>query len=201
MDGRSDTKRQSARNARVAVVCSLVAAGMVGMAYAAVPLYRIFCQVTGYGGTTQVARSASDAVIDRKITIRFDANVSNEMNWSFKPVQRAIELKIGESALAFYRATNRSDREIVGTATFNVTPLGAGAYFNKIECFCFTEQRLAAGESADMPVTFFVDPAIADDPDLAKLTTITLSYTFFPDESDDAVDQATAPAAGAKNGT
>jgi cytochrome c oxidase assembly protein subunit 11 len=175
----------SARNRRVAVLCSVLVAGMVGMAYAAVPLYRIFCQVTGYGGTTQVATDTPNAVLDRKITVRFDANVSRDMDWSFKPAQHSIELKVGETALAFYRAVNTSDSDTMGTATFNVTPPAAGQYFAKVECFCFTEQKLAAGQSVDMPVTFFVDPAIDEDPDLAKLTTITLSYTFYPAEPEE----------------
>ena len=176
---------QTARNRRVVVLCSALVAGMVGMAYAAVPLYRIFCQVTGYGGTTQVADQAPSAAIDRKIVVRFDANVSRDMEWSFRPVQRSIEMRVGETALAFYRAVNESNNDTVGTATFNVTPLAAGAYFSKVECFCFTEQKLAAGQSMDMPVTFFVDPEIDEDPDLANLTTITLSYTFYPSESDE----------------
>ncbi len=177
--------RQTSRNARVALLCGCLVASMVGMAYAAVPLYRIFCQVTGYGGTTQVADATSATIIERKITIRFDANVSPDMDWSFKPVQKAVELKVGETGLAFYRAVSRSSRDTMGTATFNVTPLAAGAYFNKIDCFCFTEQKLKAGQTVDMPVTFFVDPEIDQDPDLTKLTEITLSYTFYPIEDDE----------------
>lgn len=177
--------RQSSRNTRVALLCACLVASMVGMAYAAVPLYRIFCQVTGYGGTTQVADATSATVIERKITIRFDANVSPDMDWSFKPVQKAVELKVGETGLAFYRAVSQSSRDTMGTATFNVTPLAAGAYFNKVDCFCFTEQKLKAGQTVDMPVTFFVDPEIDLDPDLTKLTEITLSYTFYPIEDDE----------------
>lgn len=181
----SDAKPNPRSNAKVALVCACVVAGMAGMAYAAVPLYRIFCQVTGYGGTTQTADSVPDTVLDRKITIRFDANVSRDIDWTFKPVQRSVELKVGESGLAFYRAVSQADRDTMGTATFNVTPLAAGQYFVKVDCFCFTEQKLTAGQSVDMPVTFFVDPAIDEDPDLAKLKEITLSYTFYPLEDDE----------------
>lgn len=176
---------QSARNTRVAVLCSAIVVGMVGLSYAAVPLYEIFCRVTGYGGTTQVATETPEAVIDRKIIVRFDANTSRDMDWSFRPAQTSIELKVGETGLAFYRATNTSDTDSVGTATFNVTPLAAGQYFAKVECFCFTEQKLTAGQTVDMPVTFFVDPEIDNDPDLDKLTTITLSYRFYPVEPDE----------------
>jgi cytochrome c oxidase assembly protein subunit 11 len=153
---------------------------MVGLAYASVPLYRIFCQVTGYGGTTMAADAGSDVVLDRTVTIRFDANTARDMPWQFQAQQRRMTLKIGETGLAFYRASNPTAKAVTGTATFNVTPPQAGAYFNKIECFCFTEQTLEPGASADMPVSFFVDPAIVDDPELAGIGTITLSYTFFP---------------------
>jgi cytochrome c oxidase assembly protein subunit 11 len=153
---------------------------MIGLAYAAVPLYRIFCQVTGYGGTTQAADAGSEVVLDRMVTIRFDANTARGMAWNFQAEQRQMTLRIGETGLAFYRASNPTTKAITGTATFNVTPPQAGAYFNKIECFCFTEQTLEPGASADMPVSFFVDPAIVDDPDVASVGTITLSYTFFP---------------------
>lgn len=184
-------RSNASRNKVVAVSCVAFVAFMVGMSYAAVPLYRIFCQVTGYGGTTQVASEAPAQVIERRITVRFDANVSRDMGWSFKPVQRKMELNVGESSLAFYRAENTTSKPTVGTATFNVTPLAAGAYFNKIDCFCFTEQTLAPGQSVDMPVSFFVDPAIDDDPDLVNVNTITLSYTFFPlDDEEDEEDRS-----------
>lgn len=166
-------------------MCSVLVASMVGLSYAAVPLYRIFCQVTGYGGTTQIATESPQTVLERTITVRFDANVSRDMDWSFRPAQRSIELKVGETALAFYRAVSESSSDTMGTATFNVTPLAAGQYFNKVECFCFTEQKLTAGQTVDMPVTFFIDPEIDNDPDLEKLTTITLSYTFYPMEPDE----------------
>jgi len=172
------------RNRRLALISFIGAAGMVGASYAAVPLYEIFCQVTGYGGTTQTAEVAPDKILDRKMTIRFNADVDRKLPWKFAAVQDRVEVRVGENALAFYRARNTSDRAVVGTATFNVTPLKAGQYFNKIECFCFTEQRLEAGSEVDMPVSFFVDPAIADDPNLNDVTEITLSYTFFQTEAD-----------------
>lgn len=172
------------RNRRLALISFIGAAGMVGASYAAVPLYEIFCQVTGYGGTTQTAEVAPDKILDRKMTIRFNADVDRKLPWKFAAVQDRVEVRVGENALAFYRARNTSDRAVVGTATFNVTPLKAGQYFNKIECFCFTEQRLEAGGEVDMPVSFFVDPAIANDPNLNDVTEITLSYTFFQTEAD-----------------
>jgi len=162
------------------MLCAVAVASMVGLSYAAVPLYRLFCQVTGYGGTTQVAQHGPATPGQRMMTVRLDANVSSGLAWDFRPVTRSIDLRVGESVLAHYRATSLSDRRTVGTATFNVTPLSAGQYFNKVECFCFTEQRLAAGESADLPVSFFIDPAIEQDHDFDGVRTITLSYTYFP---------------------
>ena len=176
-----DLRWKRRRRNTVAVVGSLtLVAGMVGLAYASVPLYRLFCQVTGYEGTTRRASVAPDTVLARSLTIEFDANVGPGISWRFEPAQRAQQLKIGEQGLAFYRATNLSDRPQVGMAVFNVTPHKAGSYFNKIECFCFTAQRLEPGQRAEMPVAYFIDPAINDDVDLKKLTTITLSYTFYP---------------------
>ncbi|MBT4490611.1 MAG: cytochrome c oxidase assembly protein [Rhodospirillaceae bacterium] len=171
--------RHNGRNRLTALVAAGVVVGMVGMAYAAVPLYQMFCQVTGFGGTTQVSAAAPDEIGERIVTVRFNADTAREMPWNFRPQQRAITLRVGEQALAVYEASNPSDRRIVGSATFNVTPAKAGAYFNKIECFCFTEQALTPGQRVDMPVSFFVDPAISDDPNLDDVKTITLSYTFF----------------------
>lgn len=168
------------RHNRVAIICAAIAVGMVGMSYAAVPLYRIFCQVTGFGGTTQVAVAPSTEVLDKTIIMRFDANVSKELAWKFEPVKHTIDLKIGENKLAYYRATNLSDKPLSGTATFNVSPDSAGVHFNKIECFCFTEQLLQPGESVEMPVSFFVDAGIVDDPNAAHISQLTLSYTFHP---------------------
>jgi cytochrome c oxidase assembly protein subunit 11 len=178
---RNDRSATSTRgHARVAAVCAGVAFGMLGLAFASVPLYRLFCQVTGFGGTTQRAERPSTEVLDRRITVRFDANVGPGLSWEFQPVVPTMDVKIGENALAFYRATNRSSKTIVGTATFNVTPDQVGSFFNKIECFCFTEQKLEPGESVEMPVSFFIDPAIVKDLDGSRVRNITLSYTFFP---------------------
>lgn len=173
------TVQQGRRQAQIAAVCAGIALGMLGLAYASVPLYRLFCQVTGFGGTTQRAVRPSTEILDRSITVRFDANVGNGLPWRFEPEQTSQTLQIGENGLAFYRVTNLSDRPIVGTASFNVTPEQAGIYFNKIECFCFTEQRLKPGESLTMPVSYFVDPAIVKDADTSRMGTLTLSYTFF----------------------
>lgn len=163
---------------RVAFSCIVVVAAMLGLSYASVPLYRIFCSLTGYGGATATAEIAPDHIIDRLVTIRFDANVAPGLNWRFVPDQASQRLKIGEVGLAFYRAKNLSDHPVTGTASFNVTPAKAGEYFTKIECFCFTEQSLAPGQEVDMPVQYFVDPAIADDINAGDIKTITLSYTF-----------------------
>jgi cytochrome c oxidase assembly protein subunit 11 len=167
-------------NRRIAALCVAFFCGMVGMAYAAVPLYTLFCQVTGYGGTTQRVTQYSDRVLDRDITIRFDANTAGGVPWKFAPVDRSITVRIGETAQAHYTATNMASVPTGGRATFNVTPETAGGYFNKVECFCFTDTTLAAGETMDMPVIFFVDPDIVDVPELKNVKTITLSYTMFP---------------------
>src|SRR5690606_32458145 len=149
--------------------------------FAAVPLYRIFCQVTGYGGTTQVAEAAPDHVLDRTMTIRFEGFVNRDLPWHFAPKQHSVTVKVGEPALIFFKAENLSDRPTAGVATVNVTPLKVGQYFSKVQCFCFSEQVLQPGESVDMGVSFFVDPAIAEDRNADEVGTITLSYTFFPD--------------------
>lgn len=170
----------STKNRRVALISAAVVVGMVGLAYASVPLYQLFCQVTGFGGTTQRAEAAPEKTVDRRMTILFDANTAGSLPWTFEPVQRSLDVKVGEENFAYYRATNNSDHAITGTAVFNVTPDTTGAYFNKIECFCFTEQTLKPGQSVEMPVSFFIDPAIVDDRGLDKINTITLSYTFYP---------------------
>jgi cytochrome c oxidase assembly protein subunit 11 len=182
------------RHRRVASLCVGAAVAMAGLAYASVPLYRLFCQVTGYGGTTQKASRPSDAVLDRTVTVRFDANIDSGLAWTFEPVDRWVDVKIGETTLAFYRAKNTSGRPTSGMATFNVAPEAAGAFFNKIECFCFQEQRLAPGESAEMPVSFFVDPAIVNDKNAGRVSQITLSYTFFPVDEPKPGKAATAEA-------
>ena len=169
-----------------------VAGGMLGLSFASVPLYRLFCQVTGYGGTPNVeAEAAPGAVAERVITVRFDSNVNSALPWRFKPTQRAVDLRVGEEGLAFYRAENISDKPVTGTASFNVTPFKAAQYFSKIECFCFTEQTLAPGEFVDMPVTFYVDPDIMADENVADVKAITLSYTFYPVDMDDADEAET----------
>lgn len=180
-------------NKRVVGICVAVTLGMLGMSYAAVPLYEIFCQVTGYAGTTQRAEDTSGKVLQRKITVRFDSNISSELDWEFGPKQREITLPIGEKSQAFYVAKNLSNSTTYGTATFNVSPGAAGIYFNKIDCFCFTEQKLTPGQSVDMPVVFFIDPDIVNDPLMKDATTITLSYTFFPDEDAEPELTQTAP--------
>jgi cytochrome c oxidase assembly protein subunit 11 len=172
------------RNAMTAIVLIGVVGGMAGLTYASVPLYRLFCQVTGYGGTTQVADRLPERVLDRVITVRFNADISASLAWQFRPEQRSIDVRLGEQALAFFTARNKSDAPTTGTATFNVTPAKAGSYFTKIACFCFDEQTLAPGQTADMPVTFFIDPKLADDRNLDDVTTITLSYTFFKSTTD-----------------
>jgi cytochrome c oxidase assembly protein subunit 11 len=167
------------RKAATALLATGVIAMMLGLTAAAVPLYRLFCQVTGYGGTTQVAEALPGAPLKQTIKVRFNAEVDPELPWTFQPAQREVEVRIGEQSLAYYRASNRSDQAIVGQAVYNVTPFKAGPYFDKIACFCFEEQLLQPGEEVDMPVSFFVDPAILDDPNTGDVRTITLSYTFF----------------------
>jgi cytochrome c oxidase assembly protein subunit 11 len=164
----------------IAISCLAFFFGMVGMAFAAVPLYAMFCQVTGYGGTTQRVEQMSDTILDKTITVRFDANTSGGLPWDFKPVQRDVIMKIGETKLIKYEAKNGTSQPTAGRALFNVTPQAAGAYFNKVECFCFTDTVLKPGEDLEMPVVFFVDPEIVNAPELKGVNTITLSYTFFP---------------------
>lgn len=173
------------RNRRVLAGCVVAVVGMVGLSYAAVPLYALFCRVTGYGGTTQIAAEnihkpavASDVII----RVRFNADVNPALPWGFSPKQREMTVRAGENNLAFFQAENRSDRVITGQAVYNVTPLKVGQYFTKIACFCFDEQTLAPHESADMPVSFYVDPEIATDPNTRDVKTITLSYTFYKAE-------------------
>jgi cytochrome c oxidase assembly protein subunit 11 len=170
------------KNARTAMMAALLVMAMVGLAFASVPLYRLFCQVTGFGGTPLRADSAPGAVTGQ-VGVRFDANIHSALPWRFEPVQRTVRVQPGARTQVAYRATNLTARTTVGTAVFNVTPAKAGRYFSKIQCFCFTEQTLKGGESVDMPVIFYVDPAIADDPDARGIDEITLSYTFYPVES------------------
>ncbi len=178
------------RNTMTALIAGGVVLGMVGMAFAAVPLYQLFCQVTGFGGTTQRVEHLSDQILDRVVIVRFDANIANTLGWEFEPGQTRVNVQIGEATEITYLAINNSNHTTVGTAIFNVTPESVGAYFMKVECFCFTDQTLAPGESVVMPVLFYVDPALADDPNLDYVDTITLSYTFFP-----VIDAETEPVA------
>lgn len=164
---------------RIALMCSGLVVGMIGLSFAAVPLYDMFCRATGYGGTTQRAERAPDKPGEKVITVRFNADTARGLPWKFEPVEREIRVTVGEERLAFYRATNTSNRPIVGQASYNVSPDKAGLYFNKVACFCFTEQRLEPGETVEMPVSFFVDPSIATERSTRDVNTITLSYTFF----------------------
>lgn len=178
-------KSQTNNNRTVAIACSCFVISMVGMAYAAVPLYEIFCQVTGYGGTTQRADNAPEQVLDREITVRFDANVAGGLPWEFTPEVTKMKVKIGAVEQANYIIANVAHKPTGATASFNVSPPAAGAYFNKLECFCFTDQVLNAGETSTMPVVFFIDPEYVNDPDVTNYNTITLSYTFFKSDLDE----------------
>ena len=168
------------RDLKVAGACAAFVAVMVAASYAAVPLYNWFCRTTGFAGTPQIVAAGPANVLDRKIVVRFDANVSGGLPWRFEPEQTSVELKIGEVITVNYIVVNDSARETVGQASYNVSPATVGAYFSKINCFCFTEQRFAPGEKREMPVVFFVDPALAQDSEQDDLTTITLSYTMYP---------------------
>jgi len=168
---------------------------MTSLGFASVPLYDMFCRVTGFGGTTSRAEQGSDRVLDRTVTVRFDASTARDMPWSFKPVERTMTVRLGETALAFYEAHNPTDRPIAGTASYNVAPYAAGLFFTKIDCFCFEMQVLQPGETVLMPVTFFVDPDMVDDREAKFLHTITLSYTFY--ETDMPADQQAQLAPGA----
>ena len=180
-EDKSETDRQNQRrNRKVAIACTVFFSTMIGVSFAAVPLYDLFCRVTGYGGTTQRVEQYSQTVLDRDVTIRFDANVSGGLPWQFKAHQPSTTIKIGETTQVGYQATNVANSPASGRATFNVTPQIAGAYFMKVECFCFTDTELQPGESMDMPVVFYVDPEIVNVPELKDVKTITLSYTFFP---------------------
>jgi cytochrome c oxidase assembly protein subunit 11 len=175
--------RPSGKNQRLAIVLVLVVTGMLGLSFASVPLYRMFCAATGFAGTPQRADIAPAKVAAETMIIRFDANVSPSLKWSFEPVQHEMTLHIGENKLAFFRATNLSSEPLTGTATFNVSPEIMGQYFTKIQCFCFTEQTLKPGETVEMPVSFFVDPAILKDRDAKTVREMTLSYTFFKSQN------------------
>jgi cytochrome c oxidase assembly protein subunit 11 len=178
------------RNRRTAIAAGLVVAGMAGLSFAAVPLYSLFCQVTGYGGTPQINSAAAPGATAQTITVRFDANTQQNLPWRFRPDQPSVTLPLGDQQVAFYRAENRSSAPVTGIATYNVTPEVVGPYFHKTACFCFNEQTLEPGQGVDMPVAFWVDPKIKDDPNTRDIRTITLSYTFFRSLNDAAIASA-----------
>jgi cytochrome c oxidase assembly protein subunit 11 len=177
---REHSTKSRRRDFAVAAACGAFVAVMVGAAYAAVPFYTWFCRTTGFGGTPVLAQGRPVRVLDRKVIVRFDANVASGLPWKFAPEQVSINVRIGEVVTVLYRAENESARETVGQATYNVTPSTVGGYFAKINCFCFTEQRLKPHERRDMPVVFYVDPALVGDAEQDDLNTITLSYTMYP---------------------
>ncbi|MEL6217280.1 MAG: cytochrome c oxidase assembly protein [Pseudomonadota bacterium] len=180
------TRPTPAELRRKAIPLVGVAFGMLGMAYAAVPLYDWFCRVTGFGGTPMESSEVSSEILDRTITVRFDANKERGMPWEFKPAATTAEIRIGETGLAFYEAYNPTDRPVTGSASFNVAPFSMGGYFVKIDCFCFQEQTLQPGERVMMPVTYYVDPEMVEDRETVGLSTVTLSYTFHEIETEDA---------------
>ena len=179
-EGMNQDRSRYRRDMMVAGACGVFVAAMVGMSYAAVPLYDWFCRATGFGGRTQVATAAPQGPVGRSITVRFDANVAGGLPWRFVPEQNSIEVRLGEVVTVNYVATNLAARETLGQAAYNVAPATTGIHFQKINCFCFTEQRLGPGEKREMPVVFYVDPALAADRENDGLNTITLSYTFYP---------------------
>ena len=192
MSIQAQSKSNGARRANwiVAASCLAFFGSMIGVTYASAELYTLFCKVTGYGGTTQRVEQASDTILARKITIRFDSNVAPGLPWDFQPAQRDVTIHIGETAKISYSATNQFSAPTRGKAIFNVQPELAGSYFNKLECFCFTDTLLKPGETLEMPVVFFIDPEIVNEPDLKNLDTITLSYTFFPSTDEKPVASA-----------
>ncbi len=180
----TETTAKKTSNGSILVLCLVFVCGMIGMAYASVPLYRLFCQVTGYNGTTQRVEQYSDVILDKTMKVTFDANTSTGLNWDFRPVDRQVEPKIGETVQVMFKATNRSPVATTGSAVFNVTPMEAGAYFNKVQCFCFTETTLQPGETLEMPVVFFIDPEIVKARETKGIHTLTLSYTFYPSKTE-----------------
>ena len=172
--------KRFSRNQTVVAGCVALVGAMAGLSYAAVPLYDLFCRATGYGGTPNRVEAASTKITDRVVTVRFDTNVDRELPWAFAPEERSVKVKVGENRLVYFHAENRGKTAIVGHAAYNVAPEVAARYFSKVQCFCFTEQRLEAGESVDMPVSFFVAPELLQDHRNDNLTEITLSYTFYP---------------------
>ncbi len=177
-------QQQTRRNKRLAGALAGMVVGMVGLSFAAVPLYQLFCQVTGYGGTTMRAEAVPEQVLERQITVRFNADTNRELPWVFRPDVREVKVNVGQGSLTSYFAKNMTSKPTVGMAVYNVTPQKVGKYFNKVQCFCFDEQVLGPAQQVEMPVYFFIDPAIADDPLMDDVHTITLSYTFFQAQSD-----------------
>ena len=175
------TRPTSKAAARTAAICAAVVLGMTGMAFAAVPLYRVFCQVTGFNGTVRKAEFAPGTILDRTVNVRFDAN-SRNLPWTFKADQVTQTVKIGATSMAFYKVTNTSDRPVTGMASYNVVPEAAGPHFRKLECFCFRDQTIGPCETIEFPVIYFVDPELVSDPETRRVDEITLSYTFFPSE-------------------
>jgi len=187
------------RNALLAGALAAVVGGMVGMSFAAVPLYRMFCAATGYGGTPQIGPERSAGTVERRITVRFNADTNPGLPWQFRPEQQQVTLKLGEEQVAFYAARNDATTPVTGVAVYNVTPDKVGIYFHKTACFCFNQQTLAPGQTMQFPVSFWVDPAIAHDPNTADVSAITLSYTFFR-SLDDAARTGALASAGAHVG-
>jgi cytochrome c oxidase assembly protein subunit 11 len=177
---KSDDAPTPRRDLLVAFLCGGLVASMVGLSFAAVPLYSWFCRTTGYGGTTQVAKALPTQISDRTITVRFDSNVAPGLPWRFEPERRTIDVKLGQVVTVYYSVTNESARTTTAQAGYNVTPPTVGIYFEKINCFCFTEQTMKPGEKRDMAVVFYVDPKLAKDSEQDELKNITLSYTFYP---------------------
>jgi cytochrome c oxidase assembly protein subunit 11 len=184
---------RSRRNGTTVALLAAVVGGMVGLSFASVPLYRLFCRATGFGGTTQRAAAAPDEVVGALVTVRFDAQTAPDLGWEFRPLESAVRLHPGEQREVLFRATNRMAETVTGTATFNVTPTKTGIYFDKLQCFCFNEQQLKPGESRDMGVVFFVDPDLLTDPNTSDVRTITLSYTMFRAPQAERSNTAAAP--------
>ncbi len=185
MTERSPQDELKAKNKRVAIITTCIVVGMIALSYASVPLYNLFCRVTGFGGTTQVTDKTSDIVLDRIVTVNFDTTVNPQLPWSFASEVRRVQINVGQDMLVNFKARNTSSVPVAGTAIYNVTPNKVGKYFNKIHCFCFDEQTLQPGQNINMPVLFYIDPAMNDDPYMDDVTSITLSYTFFKAESEE----------------
>lgn len=181
-----------ARTRRTALICAGVALGMTGLSFAAVPLYDLFCKVTGFGGTPRIGTAGAGTILDRTMSVRFDSNVAPGLGWHFQPESPAVTVRVGETTTVFYKITNRSSRASTGIATFNVTPDKGAAYFVKLQCFCFTEHTLAPGETLEAPVVFYIDPEIAANRELDGTRALTLSYTYFPARNGQPVAQGRA---------